>query len=62
MSGTNRVLPGVNDVGDDLVKAHAMFDLRENKRPAAAYLLCVAFHHLQIRANTFGQAGLVDDE
>lgn len=62
MSGTNRVLPGVNDGGDDFVKAHAMFDLRENKRPAAAHLLCVALHHFEIRANTFGQVGLVDDE
>lgn len=62
MTNPNRVLPGMKDMPDDFIHPHAEFHLCKNKRPVAAHLLGVTFHHLQIRANRLREIGFVDDQ
>ena len=59
---TGGVLPGVDEVGDDLGNGDAMFDLGKDKGAVSAYPFGVPFHDGQIGAHPGGQVGLVDHE
>ena len=48
------VLPGVDDVIDDLIYAHAILHLGEHERPRAAHPLGVALHDLQVGTHGLG--------
>jgi hypothetical protein len=52
----------VEDLRDDSIHAHAMLHLRKNKRAVAPHFFGVVFHHVQVRADTGCQIGLVDHE
>ena len=56
------VLPGMDDMGSDLVNAFAMLDLGENEGAVAAHFFRVAFHDLEVRADGRREVGFVDDE
>jgi len=62
MSDAAGVLPGVQQLGGDLVHTGAVLDLGENKRAGPAHLSGVALHHRQIGADGRRQIGFVDDE
>lgn len=62
MPDSRRVLPMMQDLTNNLVNPNAVLHLGENKWTVAAHSLCVVFHYLQIRTNSCGQIGLVDDE
>ncbi len=53
---------GAFDPGDDLVEAFATEQVGKDVGPAFAYLLCVAFHHIEAGADIGGQVGMGDDE
>jgi hypothetical protein len=50
------------DVRDNLLHAHAVFDLREHNRPFGAHGFGVARHHGKVGADGRGEVGLVDDQ
>ena len=62
MGNGTGVLPGVEDVGDDVIHARAMLDLGEDDRAGTTHGVSVAFHYAEIGAHGGGQIGLVDDQ
>jgi hypothetical protein len=48
------VLPRVEDVMDDFLQPHTVFDLGKDEGAGAAHFKGVAFHPFQIRAHGFG--------
>ncbi len=56
------VLPGVEDLRDDFVKARAVLDLGEDKRAFAAHFAGVALHYRQVGADRRSKVGFVDDQ
>jgi hypothetical protein len=56
------VLPGVEDVPDDLGDTDAVADLREEEGANAPHPLGVAGHDVEVGSHGRGQVGLVDDE
>ena len=57
-----RVLPGVNDLRNDLVHGNAMFYLGKDKWTVAAHPLRITLHHAQVSAHSGSQTGLVNDQ
>jgi hypothetical protein len=51
MLNPSGVLPGVNDLMNDLFRANAMFDLRENEGARAAHFFGISFHDGKIGAH-----------
>ncbi len=62
MLDPTRMLPGVQQVVDDVIHAAAMFHLRENDWARTTHGLGIARHHIQIGANGHRQVGFVDDQ
>jgi hypothetical protein len=56
------VLPGMDDMGGDLVNAFAMLDLGENKGAVSAHFYGVAFHDLEVRADDRREVCFVYDQ
>ena len=48
------MIPGVQDMADDLVQADAVLDLRKNEGAGAAHEFGVPFHDLQVGADSWG--------
>lgn len=59
---SHRVLPGMDNVIDDLIDADAMFHLREDEWARAAHFLRVTRHDFKIRPHAGSQIGFVDHE
>jgi hypothetical protein len=62
MGNTGRVLPGMDDVVDDLIHPYVVLHLGKNKRTFASHLLCIVLHDLEVGTHRRRQIGLVDDE
>ena len=62
MRHTRRVLPVVEKVRDDFMHAHPVLHLCEDERPAAAHLLRVARHHVEVRADSRCEIRFIDHE
>jgi hypothetical protein len=56
------VLPGVNNVANDVIDAHAVFCLSENERAGASHFDGIAFHHVEVGADGGPEIGFVDDQ
>ena len=58
----SRMLPGVDDLAQNLVHTHAVLHLRKDNRTVTPHLLRVARHNAKVRLHGRREIGLVDDE
>ena len=56
------MLPGVDNLANDLIETYPMFDLGKHDRTVATHLSSVTLHDLQIRADGLSKIDLIDHE
>ena len=56
------MLPGVQDVPDNIIHGQSVFDLSKNHRPLASHQFGIALHYRQVRPDRRRQVGFVDYE
>ena len=62
MFDADGMLPGVDDMIDDLTGPDAVFNLREKERTGTSHFFGVSVHNGQIGANRHSEISFVDDE